>query len=42
MSMKGMDFMKPLISPSLDLIDGAVAFLPGKGPPSPPSSSAFC
>ncbi|MBL0651327.1 Na/Pi symporter [Aeromonas caviae] len=31
MSMKGMDFMKPLISPSLDLIDGAVAFLPGKG-----------
>ena len=32
MSMKGMDFMKPLISPSLDLIDSAVAFLPGKGP----------
>ncbi|MFQ2103253.1 Na/Pi cotransporter family protein [Aeromonas rivipollensis] len=32
MSMKGMDFMKPLISPSLDLIDAAVAFLPGKGP----------
>lgn len=31
MSMKGMDFMKPLISPSLDLIDSAVAFLPGKG-----------
>ena len=31
LSMKGMDFMKPLISPSLDLIDGAVAFLPGKG-----------
>lgn len=32
MSMKGMDFMKPLISPSLDLIDSVVAFLPGKGP----------
>jgi len=31
MSMKGMDFMKPIISPALDLIDGAVAFLPGKG-----------
>lgn len=32
MSMKGMDFMKPLISPALDLIDQAVAILPGKGP----------
>ncbi|KTA83180.1 sodium:phosphate symporter [Aeromonas salmonicida] len=31
MSMQGMDFMKPLISPALNLIDSAVAFLPGKG-----------
>lgn len=31
MSMQGMDFMKPLISPALNLVDSAVAFLPGKG-----------
>ncbi|MHC6656040.1 Na/Pi cotransporter family protein [Aeromonas salmonicida] len=31
MSMQGMDFMKPLISPALNLIDSAVTFLPGKG-----------
>ena len=42
LSMKGMDFMKPSSPPSLDLIDGAVAFLPGRGHPSPPSSSASC
>ncbi|MGB6187272.1 MAG: Na/Pi cotransporter family protein [Aeromonas molluscorum] len=32
MSMKGMDFMKPLTAPAMQLIDAAVAFLPGKGP----------
>ncbi|MFG0834731.1 Na/Pi cotransporter family protein [Aeromonas bivalvium] len=32
MSMKGVDFMKPLTAPAMQLIDGAVAFLPGKGP----------
>ncbi|BBQ52305.1 sodium:phosphate symporter [Aeromonas veronii] len=31
MSMKGMDFMKPLTAPAQQLIDSAVAFLPGKG-----------
>lgn len=31
-SMKGVDFMKPLTAPAMQLIDGAVAFLPGKGP----------
>jgi solute carrier family 34 (sodium-dependent phosphate cotransporter) len=30
--MKGMDFMKPLTAPAMQLIDAAVAFLPGKGP----------
>lgn len=32
LSMKGMDFMKPLTAPAMDLIDGITAFLPGKGP----------
>ncbi|MFM4718157.1 Na/Pi cotransporter family protein [Aeromonas bivalvium] len=32
MSMKGVDFMKPLTAPAMQLIDGAVAFLPDKGP----------
>ena len=31
LSMKGVDFMKPLTAPALNLIDSAVAFLPGKG-----------
>ncbi|MDR5012661.1 Na/Pi cotransporter family protein [Aeromonas veronii] len=31
MSMKGMDFMKPLTAPAQQLIDSAVSFLPGKG-----------
>lgn len=31
MSMKGMDFMKPLTAPAQQLIDSAVAFLPVKG-----------
>ncbi|MFQ2190187.1 Na/Pi symporter [Aeromonas jandaei] len=31
MSMKGIDFMKPLTAPAQQLIDSAVAFLPGKG-----------
>ncbi|WP_421353572.1 Na/Pi cotransporter family protein [Aeromonas veronii] len=31
MSMKGMDFMKPLTAPAQLLIDSAVSFLPGKG-----------
>nr|WP_279007238.1 Na/Pi cotransporter family protein [Aeromonas jandaei] len=31
MSMKGMDFMKPLTAPAQQLIDSAVGFLPGKG-----------
>ncbi|MFL9594715.1 Na/Pi cotransporter family protein [Aeromonas veronii] len=31
MSMKGMDFMKPLTAPAQQLIDSAVAFLSGKG-----------
>jgi sodium-dependent phosphate cotransporter len=31
MSMKGMDFMKPLTAPAQQLIDSAVALLPGKG-----------
>ncbi|MGL4764721.1 MAG: Na/Pi cotransporter family protein [Aeromonas sp.] len=31
MSMKGLDFMKPLTAPAQQLIDSAVAFLPGKG-----------
>jgi sodium-dependent phosphate cotransporter len=32
LSMQGMDFMKALTSPALDLIDAITAFLPGKGP----------
>ncbi|EQB2602776.1 Na/Pi symporter [Aeromonas salmonicida] len=31
LSMKGVDFMKPLTAPALNLVDSAVAFLPGKG-----------
>ncbi|PJG58963.1 Na/Pi symporter [Aeromonas cavernicola] len=31
LSMKGMDFMKPLTAPAQQLIDSAVAFLPSKG-----------
>lgn len=31
MSMKGVDFMKPLTAPAQQLIDSAVSFLPGKG-----------
>lgn len=31
LSMKGVDFMKSLTAPALNLIDSAVAFLPGKG-----------
>ncbi|AZU49028.1 Na/Pi cotransporter family protein [Aeromonas hydrophila] len=31
MSMKGMDFMKPLTAPAQQLIDSAVSFLPSKG-----------
>ncbi|WP_219598591.1 Na/Pi symporter [Aeromonas salmonicida] len=30
LSMKGVDFMKPLTAPALNLVDSAVAFLPGK------------
>ncbi|ENY71153.1 sodium dependent phosphate pump [Aeromonas diversa] len=32
LSMKGMDFMKPLTEPAMDLIDAVTAVLPGKGP----------
>lgn len=31
LSMKGVDFMKPLTAPALNLVDSAVTFLPGKG-----------